>query len=418
MTSHTSATMTSSSRQDIVGRVAVGMSYPKGTGYAMTTLFGAFQAVASSIAGGADAVASIYGGSSADDPALSGSEFSFGWGSADAGQLTALGGFVRAQQVHTLLGLDIPVRSPYLSVLRDAGVRTIISYWGAPMSGLYTQPALFLRKLDVRRSGERPDHFIFESESMRAMAVQGRGISAADTSVVPTGVSPERFEIEPDLSYFSRTFGIPAGRKVIVFTGHFEARKGVDVLVRAAIALRSVYGRSDFHVLLAGNREGEESRLITLLKGSGAEDAVTFAGYRSDVPHLFRNAYVGCIPSVGWDSFPMSSLEMQAAGLPVVVSDLQGTPETIDEGYTGLAFSSGDSDSLAKVLAGLLDDPVQRDRMSQSARTRIARSYTRELQIARLAEVCRQVIRRSESPWLATTSTGSVALSSRLRRLF
>ncbi len=74
---------------------------------------------------------------------------------------------------------------------------------------------------------------------------------------------------------------------------------------------------------------------------------------------IFQSAFCGVIPSTGWDSFTLSSVEMAATGLPVVASRLQGLAEAVVDGQTGLLFEAGNASALADALEALLDDPAR-----------------------------------------------------------
>jgi glycosyltransferase involved in cell wall biosynthesis len=99
--------------------------------------------------------------------------------------------------------------------------------------------------------------------------------------------------------------------------------------------------------------------------------------------------YAGIIASTGWDSFPRSSLEMSAAGLPLLVSDLIGLNETVEEGATGLLFSPGNHDELADKIEYLLTNPEQRDTFSRNAVCRVRQGFTLEIQKQKFLEVIR-----------------------------
>ena len=60
---------------------------------------------------------------------------------------------------------------------------------------------------------------------------------------------------------------------------------------------------------------------------------------------------------MGYESFPRTSLEMAAAGLPVIGSRLGGIPEAVLDRETGLLFESGNAEALADCLEILLDRP-------------------------------------------------------------
>lgn len=296
-----------------------------------------------------------------------------------------LSDYIAHHRIHTIFGLDVRVNAPWLKVARRAGVRRVVSYWGAPMSSIVTWKYP-LKRLEVALTRSRPDLFIFESYAMQACAVRGRGISASSTAIVRTGVDPERFRPMPELRHLVYDeFAIPRHRRIIVFMGHLHERKGVRVLLQVAADLQS---RDDIHFLFLGNRAGDVEKF------SPVSGNVTFGGYHSDIPAILAGCYAGCIPSTGWDSYPMSSLEMQACGLPVIVSDLQGCPETVDAN-TGIVVRAGNATALWDAIVNLVNDPARRDRMSDAARARIEQSLTTSHQVTNLVSAMSQPAARS-----------------------
>lgn len=305
--------------------------------------------------------------------------------SRDPAALRAMAEYVREHRIDTALGFDIPVTAPALRHLRDAGLRCLVSYWGAPMSSFNRGPKLWLKRLEVHLQRHQPDHYIFESEAMRRTATHGRGIPRRATSVVHLGIDTDRFSAAPGRpNHAHEVFGIPADRRIVFYSGHMEPRKGVHVILRAARELVVNRGRDDVHFLLVGNRDGEEIPLIDIVRGTKAEDHVTFGGYRDDIPALLSTSHIGVIASTGWDSFPRSAVEMAAAGLPMVVSRLQGLVETIEDGRTGFLFEPGDHGALADCLTALLDDPARHAEFARQARERAIREFSRQRQLKAL----------------------------------
>ena len=165
----------------------------------------------------------------------------------------------------------------------------------------------------------------------------------------------------------------------------------MHVLVKAARILFEKFNRNDFHLLILGNREGEETRFFPFLEGSEARSHVTFGGYRKDIEKLLCGCYVGLIASSGWDSFPRTAIEIASAGLPLIVSNLPGLNETVVEGETGYTFPVSDAEALAGRMNDMLQNPARRDEMSVKARKRVLDGFTLDHQFVQLASIVREV---------------------------
>lgn len=307
--------------------------------------------------------------------------------------------YIKSNKITIVFGFDLPVSCPAYSVWYSAGVKTIISYWGAPMSSKNTGIKLAIKRLFVALTRNKPTHFIFESFAMQTLAVYGRGISKKITSVVPTGVDPEKFKPSNFPDYYAHSvFEIPKERKIIIYSGHMEERKGVHIIVNAAVDLIVNRNQKDVHFLILGNRPGEEKRFDSLYKDTLAHEYITFGGYRNDVPALLPSCYAATIASTGWDSFPMSALEMASCGLPVIGSDLQGIHEMIIHGQTGILFEPGNVSALAGAIENLLNYPELQEKMGAKARQNIMEHFTVERQIENLKNVVKNVVKNNEDP--------------------
>lgn len=368
-------------------RFLVMISYEIDIGYAIGRLVQVFHEMALRLGGDPSAVhfsfGSIGGKTSANLPAGFSNLLEFNYRKPDAAGTARFLDYIRRNQITDLFALDMPVTATLLAEARRAGVRDVVAYWGAPMSSRNHGLKLLAKRLEVallRR--DRPDLFLFESEAMRDLAVNGRGLPRSATAVFHTGVDERRFHPVTGAEDLARQrFNIPAGNKIICYMGHLHERKGVHVLMQAMQRIVK-RGRKDIHALFLGNRNSEELNFAAHY--AGAEGQIVFGGYQTDIPQLLAGCYAGCIPSTGWDSFPMSSIEMQACGLPVIVSDWQGVPETVADGVTGIVTPTGNADALADAIVALADDPARRQRMSDASLARVAGGFTREHQIRNL----------------------------------
>lgn len=104
---------------------------------------------------------------------------------------------------------------------------------------------------------------------------------------------------------------------------------------------------------------------------------VSFLG---GVPHthiqdLYHSASIYIHPSL-WEAFTLPILEAMASGLPVIASEVGGTPEIIRHEETGLLFQPGNTKSLAEAIIRLLEDEELRQALRTRAMQTIEGKYT------------------------------------------
>src|SRR5262249_18040082 len=88
----------------------------------------------------------------------------------------------------------------------------------------------------------------------------------------------------------------------------------------------------------------------------------------AELAAIYRGATVAVVPSVFPEALGLTSIEAQASGVPVVVSDAGGLPETVLPGESGVTFRSGDAEALAASILDLLADPARVQAMGTRAR--------------------------------------------------
>ncbi len=369
------------------------------TGYAIGRLEPVFYEMAKRLTEDINKIHFGYSSLSGGKPIFLPSEFKnvicFDTKDLDKRNSKTLSSYIKDNNIDVAFGFDQPVSRPAYSAMRKAGIKLFISYVGAPMSSINYGIKLLLKKFEVRLKRNKPDHFIFESKAMLETAVSGRGINPLCVSVIPTGVDTEKFKPSiQDKKYAHRVFGIPNERRIIFYSGHMEERKGVHIIVEAANLLIRERKRNDVHFLFLGNMDGQEKRFAPMYTGTASEQYITFGGYRDDINRILPSSYVGVIASTGWDSFPMSSLEMASSGLPLIASKLQGIVEGIENDKTGYLIEPGDHSSLADRIEQLLDDPQLHKDMSIAAREWILSNFSREQQIENLTATVQRLYSR------------------------
>jgi glycosyltransferase involved in cell wall biosynthesis len=368
-------------------------------GYAIERLESLFLAVGTEIAAGdAGLVHFGYRGLERGRPKTLPGDFRnllrFELQDASREKVKQLADYVRKHRIRLVVAFDVQPAGPLFGPLHDAGVHAIIAYWGAAISSRMPTWKLLLKRLELAASTSKVDGLIFESHAMAELAIHGRGVSAEMIDVVPLGADTELFK--PRVSdYVYQAFGFPRDRRVIVYAGHMEPRKGVRTLVEAAMELLVRRRRSDVCFLLCGNTGDQSAGYEKMYAGQGLTDFIRFGGYRSDLPEIYPSCFCGVIPSTGWDSFTCGAVEMAASGLPVIASRLQGLAEAVLDGATGLLYEPGNALALADCLEELLDRPERATELGRCGRERCEKELSLELHRQRFREVLLKRLRLS-----------------------
>jgi glycosyltransferase involved in cell wall biosynthesis len=134
--------------------------------------------------------------------------------------------------------------------------------------------------------------------------------------------------------------GLPLDGVIIGSAGRLEPVKGHSYLIRAFAKLDD-----SFQLAIAGGGSMEKE-LKELCKSLGISSRVHFLGFTKDMPNFYRSLDLFCLPSVN-EGYPLSPLEAQSCGVPVLVADVGGAKETVCP-RTGLTFKSKDVEDLLR----------------------------------------------------------------------
>ena len=174
------------------------------------------------------------------------------------------------------------------------------------------------------------------------------GLNAARLVVIPNGVDFERFANAKPADL--RQFGFPAGSRVFIAIGRLEYQKGFDVLIES-IALLKPFPDNLFFLVVG---DGPDLDKLQLLAGKHRiTDHIHFAGRREDIPSLLA-ACSALILSSRWEGMPNVVLEAMAAGRPVIATQVEGIPELVRDGVTGLTVPPENPAALATAIQSLL----------------------------------------------------------------
>lgn len=246
----------------------------------------------------------------------------------------------------------------------------------------------------------RGDLVIANSHYTAGIVKQRHGVPEARLHVIPRGVDLARFSPEhvsdERVATLRRTWGVSPKTRLIVLAARLTRWKGQRIAIEAAPLILNRPEFADIVFILAGDDQGRteyREALAARIEDLGLAGRILLPGHCEDMPAAFKTATLALVPSVEPEAFGRISIEAQAMGCPVIVSDIGALPETIVEAgegsaasvATGWSISHGDEQALAFIIMAALSlTQDQRAAISLAAQQNAARFSKAALQLRTL----------------------------------
>ena len=192
--------------------------------------------------------------------------------------------------------------------------------------------------------------------------------------IIPNGVYPEDFQDLPSSEIFYQQFPETRHKKLILFLGRIDPKKGLDLL---AIAFEKIHAQfPEAHLVLAGPDNIDFSPTV---KGYFSEvnclEAVTFTGMLTGSLKYaaLAAADIYVAPSYS-EGFSVSVLEGMASGLPCVITTGCNFPEATRE--KAALVVDIDATQIGDALFWCLANPEESKQIGDRARQFIFENYT------------------------------------------
>ena len=186
-----------------------------------------------------------------------------------------------------------------------------------------------------------------------------------------SGVDLENFRPLPVRSLFS------SGDIVVGTVKTLEVKYGIEYLIRAFRLLKDMLAAIPLKLLIVGGGS-QRARLESLARELGVWADTRFTGHvgHDEVPQYFNMLDIAVMPSIyDSESFGVSAIEASACCKPVVVCDVGGLPEVVEDGVTGLVVESRNEVAIATAIGRLVAEPGLRSKMGQAGRERVGKLY-------------------------------------------
>jgi len=246
--------------------------------------------------------------------------------------------------------------------------------------------AFFERKLH-----ERMDALIGNSQAVVGELL-AEGAPERKVRLIYNGIElPER---QADRHKARQELGLDENTLVGVMVANLMRYKGHRDLISGLEKMAEQLSMP-WRVLIVGRDEGLRPRLEGLARKGGVAGNIQFLGERSDVPRMLAAADFGLLVSHE-EGFSNAILESMAASLPMIVTDVGGNPDAVENEKTGLVVPAHDPDAISEAILRLARDPKLRRRFGAAGRDRVNQRFSMDRCAEAHAELYEELLAQAE----------------------
>ncbi|OYW18397.1 MAG: hypothetical protein B7Z54_06150 [Sphingobacteriales bacterium 12-47-4] len=229
------------------------------------------------------------------------------------------------------------------------------------------------------------DGIVAISEKQRHELVDEFKIAPANKfHIIPLGLDLDPFVVDQDLKRrkFRDEFQLAEDTVAIGIIGRLVPIKNHGLFIKA---LKKVLTRSSKPVkaFIIGDGESREP-IMTMAREAGIpfvapgeknpEAPLVFTSWRMDVDVVCAGLDIICLTSLN-EGTPVSLIEAQAAGRPIVSTRVGGIADVVLEGKTALLADLGNEDAFSDQLVEMVDSEQKRQIMSDAGRDFVLNKY-------------------------------------------
>lgn len=189
------------------------------------------------------------------------------------------------------------------------------------------------------------------------------------------GVDLEKFDIVQKFIWrreIREYWHIPEDAFVVGYIGRITGDKGINELFQAAMDI--VKTNLNVYLMLVGPAEKTDSLDERLYTWAIDEERVLFCGRTTTVEKYLAAMDIYALPSYR-EGFGMVTVEAQAMGVPVIVSDIPGTQNAFVKDKTGLSIPVKDAGALAAAIQKLYASQELRGNFGANGRQYVEENF-------------------------------------------
>ncbi len=236
------------------------------------------------------------------------------------------------------------------------------------------------------------------SSFMKREVLDAFGLPGDKVDILPNAVTPLRGDLRDVRGRYAEDW-----EHIVLFVGRMVPEKGPQVLFEAA--KRVLARRGDVKFIFVGDGPLREE-LLRKAEATSIPEKFYFTGFIPDeeLKSLYAVCDLAVFPSL-YEPFGIVALEAMSAGKPVVVSDVGGFSEIVEDGVTGLKVRPGDAEQLSSAIELLVGNPELRRSLGEAGMRAVGERFSWKVVAGRVLKIYRAVLSEYErGDWKPVTS--------------
>lgn len=204
-----------------------------------------------------------------------------------------------------------------------------------------------------------------------------------------------KFEFIETTAVFRNDYGIKDEDLLIASIARIEPLKGQQYLINACGVLKNKI--ENFYLLLIGDIANRDyfRECLDVAKKNKIEDRVIFTGFLNNIDQILKEVDIFVLPSLS-EAFPRSVIEAMAANKPVIVTDVGGCSEAIENGISGFLVPPKDSGAISRLIYTLSHDSKLKLEMEKAARLRAEKMFNINRNVELVEQLYQGIFEKSQ----------------------
>jgi glycosyltransferase involved in cell wall biosynthesis len=247
-----------------------------------------------------------------------------------------------------------------------AGIRCIVhSYHGFSFNVF--QPALlsafyiFLERITSIITTK----FIMVSKANIEKGIQKKIFVRDKVVLIRSGIDIEKFQnAGSTIKTRRKELAVSDDIPLIAMIACLKLQKAPLDFVKVANSVLQYTNEAHFVLVGDGVLRPEVEKLIRQL---GLDNKIVLLGWRRDIPEIMKCINVLVLTSL-WEGVPRVLPQAMSLGIPIVATEVDGTPEAVHNGVNGFVLPPGDIEGIAKKIIYLITHPEKARDMGEKGK--------------------------------------------------